>query len=92
MNETDPAPSDIAAFVRGLTAERGVAYRPTVLDALAAAIARLADSEATPDEIADLLLALTRVGVINEQKRFALHTAYLQEHDGGGQSYSGSKG
>jgi hypothetical protein len=90
MNDADPVPPGIAAFVRRLAAENGVAYRPTALDALAAALSRLADAKAAPDETADLLLALTRAGVIDEQKRFALHAAYLRERHGAGQNRSES--
>lgn len=79
-------PTGIAAFVRSLAAEHGIAYRPTALDALAAAITRLAYAETAPDETADLLLTLTRAGVIDEQKSFALHAAHLRERDGAGQS------
>jgi hypothetical protein len=92
MNETDPLPPNIAAFVRRLATEHGIAYRPTALDALAAAISRLADDETAPYETADLLLCLARAGVLAEPKRFALHAACLRERDGAGQSHSGSKG
>jgi len=77
-------PPGIAAFIRDLAAEHGVIYRSTTLDALADAISRLADVEAAPDKTADLLLALTRAGIIDEPTRFALHAAYLREKDGAG--------
>lgn len=35
-----------------------------------------------PDEIEDMLIALTRAGVISEQQRFDLHAAYLRQKGG----------
>jgi len=69
----------VAAFVRNLARTHGVTYQATALDTLAAAISRLANAEVHPDEIEDLLIALSRAAIITEQQRFDLHAAYLRQ-------------
>lgn len=73
----------VAESIRALARRHGVAYEPTPLDALAADVSRLSDAEVVPDEVEDLLQALTRTGTITHAERFALHAAYLREQQVG---------
>jgi hypothetical protein len=42
-------------------------------------VPRLANAEVPPDEIEDMLIALSRAGVLTEQQRVDLHAAYLRQ-------------
>lgn len=72
-----PAPA--AETVRALACRHGVAYEPTPLDAFAADVSRLSDAEVPGDEIADLVVALKRAGVLDSCQATSLYGGHLLE-------------
>ena len=72
-----------AQTIRALAQRHGVVYQPTPFDTFAGDVSRLSDAEVVPDEVEDLLQALTRAGAITHAERFALHAAYLREQQVG---------
>lgn len=72
--KTRSAQDEILALAR----QHGVTYKPTELDQLGNAMARLAGNEVELDEPARLLLALRRAGHITSAEAARLHGAYLR--------------
>lgn len=68
----------IARWVRQISQERGLTFRPRPSDVFAAAAARLSDAEVEFDETERLLLALERARVIDGFQRSLLHFSYLR--------------
>lgn len=71
-----------ADTIRTLARRHGVAYEATVLDAFAADVARLSDAEAPGDEIADVVVALKRAGVLNARQAASLYGDHLAQARG----------
>jgi len=77
---TEEIPSGgLGAYVRHLAAVNRIEHKPIPEDALADSFARLSGSGHESDEVEQLLLALSRAGVISRQTRFKLHVAYLNQ-------------
>ena len=72
------APS-AAELIRALARQHGVAYEPTPLDAFAADVSRLSDAEVPRDEIADLVVALKRAGVLDSRQATSLYGDHLAQ-------------
>lgn len=68
-----------AAVIQALARRHGVVYAAMPHDVFAFDVSRLSDAGVTPDEIENLLQALTQAGAITHRERFALHAAYLRE-------------
>ena len=71
--------SGLADYITGLARQHGIHYAKTSSDALAEAITRLGDDRVEMDQIALLLLALERAGVIPSEEVVPLHINYLRE-------------
>lgn len=67
----------VADHIRGLARQHGVAPEHTPLDAFAADVSRLSDAEVPGDEIADLVVALKRAGVLDSRQATSLYGNYL---------------
>lgn len=72
----------VAAFVRALAQERGVAYKRTRMDAWCDAVTRLSDDDVHSDETTDLLVALCRARHITADHLARLLTSHLREQGG----------
>ena len=72
----------VAEAIRALARRHGVAPEPTPLDAFAADISRLSDAEAPRDEIADLVVALERAGVLDDNQAIDLYGEHLAQTRG----------
>ena len=66
-------------YITGLARQHRIHYAKTSNDALAEVITRLADDSVKMDQIALLLLALERAGVIPTEDVVPLHINYLRE-------------
>ena len=66
-------------YITGLARQHRIYYAKTSNDALAEVITRLADEGVKMDQIALLLLALERAGVIPTEDVVPLHINYLRE-------------
>ena len=66
-------------YITGLARQHRIHYAKTSHDALAEVITRLADEGVKMDQIALLLLALERAGVIPTEDVVPLHINYLRE-------------
>ena len=66
-------------YITGLARQHRIHYAKTSNDALAEVITRLADEGVKMDQIALLLLALERAGVIPTEDVVPLHITYLRE-------------
>lgn len=75
------APS-AAETIRALSRRHGVAYEPAQLDAFAADVSRLSDAEVPGDEIADLVVALKRAGVLDSGQAASLYGDHLAQTKG----------
>ena len=71
-----------AETIRALARRHGITHQPTPLDALAADISRLSDAEAPRDEIADLVVALERAGVLDDNQAIDLYGEHLAQTRG----------
>ena len=69
----------LADYITELARQHGVNYERTSNDALAEVITRLADDNVEMDQVALLLLALERAGVIPSEDVVPLHVNYLRE-------------
>ena len=72
----------VAEAIRALARRHGVASEPTPLDAFAADISRLSDAETPRDEIADLVVALERAGVLDGDQAIDLYGEHLAQTRG----------
>jgi hypothetical protein len=70
---------DIAAFVRGRAAQRGISVTGNELGGFLATLSHLSDGKTAPDETTNLLAALYLAGVISNRDNMALHNAYLSQ-------------
>ncbi|WP_290680181.1 hypothetical protein [Halothiobacillus sp. 15-55-196] len=69
MKQTLQIPeTNIDEFVINLAREHGIEYTPTRADAIAEVITRLSGDEVVQDDINDLILALSRANVIDEDE------------------------
>lgn len=68
-----------ATAILDLARRHGVAYRPTIADAWAHHVTRLADDEVVLDEIELLLLGLERAGYLSGPDAARLQVNYLRE-------------
>ncbi len=68
---------NIAAFVSGLAAQRGISVTGNELGGFLATLSRLSEGKTAPDETISLLVALYVAGVISNRDNMALHNAYL---------------
>jgi hypothetical protein len=73
-----PAYPPVRQRIHDLAAKHGVVYVRTTLDTMADAHARLSDSEVTLDETENLLIALRRAGIIDDDTHGDLHDAYIR--------------
>lgn len=71
--------SGIADYITGLARQHGVQYERTADDAMADVITALADDEVKLDNVASLLLALERAGVVPSEEVVPIHINYLRE-------------
>lgn len=71
--------SGIADYITGLARQHGVQYERTPDDAMADVITALADDEVKLDNVASLLLALERAGVVPSEEVVPIHINYLRE-------------
>ena len=71
--------SDLADYITGLARQHGIHYARNSNDALTETITRLGDDRVEMDQIALLLLALERAGVIPSEDVVPLHINYLRE-------------
>ena len=71
--------SGLADYITGLAGQHGVRYERTPDDAMADVITALADDEVRMDNVALLLLALERAGVVPSEDVVPLHVNYLRE-------------
>ena len=69
----------LAAYIQGLAAKHNVVCVRTATDQLAKTITRLSGDDVGPDEIEDLLVALKRAKVIDEEVMVHLLGSYLDE-------------
>jgi len=67
----------VAAWVRATAHKHDIAFMAGSVDIFANAVSRLSDRDVQIDEVEQLLLALARRGIITNQQRRALHTAYI---------------
>jgi hypothetical protein len=73
---------NIAAFVRGLAAQRGISVTGNALGGFLATLSRVSDGTTAQDETISLLAALYLAGVISNRDNMALHNAYLGQRTG----------
>ena len=73
---------NVAAFVRGLAALRGVTVTGNELGGFLTTLSHLSDGKTAPDETTNLLAALYLAGVISNRDNMALHNAYLSQRAG----------
>lgn len=78
----DATAASAAEAIRALARRHGIAYQPTPLDAFAADVSRLSDAEAPQDEIADLVVALERAGVLDSDQAIDLYGDHLAQTRG----------
>lgn len=78
----DPTAASATETIRALARRHGIAYQPTPLDAFAADVSRLSDAEAPQDEIADLVVALERAGVLDSDQAINLYGDHLAQTRG----------
>lgn len=71
--------SGLADYITGLARQHGVRYERTPDDAMAEVITALADDEVKMDNVASLLLALERAGVVPSEEVVPIHVNYLRE-------------
>ena len=71
-----------AQTIRALAQRHGVVYQPTPLDAFAGDVSRLSDAEVPENEIADLVVALKRAGVLDSGQATSLYGDYLVQTRG----------
>ena len=71
-----------AETIRALARRHGVAYEPAPVDAFAADVSRLSDAEVPRDEIADLVVALKRAGVLDSRQATSLYGDHLVQTRG----------
>lgn len=71
-----------ADHIRVLARQHGVAPEHTLLDAFAADVSRLSDAEVPGDEIADLVVALKRAGVLDSSQATSLYGDHLAQTQG----------
>jgi hypothetical protein len=71
--------SGLADYITGLAHQHGVEYKKTPDDAMADVITSLADDEVHMDNVALLLLALERAGIVLSEEVVPLHVNYLRE-------------
>jgi hypothetical protein len=74
-----PSGMSAAEFIRELARRHGVAYQPSLLDDFATNASRLSDAEAPEDNIADLMVALQRAGVVDSKQAIDLLGEYLRQ-------------
>lgn len=79
--ETPPAfqPISVADEIRALAAKHGVKAFRSELDDWADAVTRLAGDDVQLDDIEELLIALSRAGVIDGETRMTLFGRYSKE-------------
>lgn len=70
---------DAAGAISTLAWTHGITAEPEPIDAFADAAARLCDTGVVFDHHERLLLGLARAEIIDDEQRFALHSAYLQQ-------------
>jgi len=75
-------PATAADQVRALARLHGVAPEPAPLDAFAADVSRLSDADVPGDEIADLVVALKRAGVLDSRVAASLYGDHLAQTRG----------
>lgn len=75
----DATTASAAETIRALARRHGIAYQPTPLDAFAADVSRLSDAEVPQDEIADLVVALERAGVLDSDQAIDLYGNHLAQ-------------
>lgn len=68
-----------ACWIRDTAHRHGVSYTDSPLDCFAAAVSRLSDADVQLDQTEELLLALTRAGIVSGTQSFRLHAAYLRQ-------------
>ncbi len=71
-----------AETLRALARRHGVAYEAAPVDAFAADVSRLSDAEVPRDEIADLVVALKRAGVLDSHQAASLYGDHLVQTRG----------
>ncbi len=71
-----------AETIRALARRHGIVHEPTPLDAFAADVSRLSDAEAPQDEVADLVVALKRAGVLDSRQAAGLYGDHLAQTRG----------
>ena len=71
--------ADLAAWVTTTAHVHGVDVSHEPLDVFANAVSSLSDAGVQTDRVEDLLLALSRAGVITPLERLQLHSAYLRQ-------------
>ena len=81
VKATSAAPA-AADHIRALARQHGVAPEHTSLDAFAADVSRLSDAEVPGDEIADLVVALERAGVLDSRQATSLYGDHLAQTRG----------
>lgn len=74
--------ANVAALVRDLAHAHSVSSAASPVDMFAGAVSRLADADVQTDETEDLLVALTRAGVISSTDSMALHATHLRQTAG----------
>ena len=79
---TSTRTTSAAELIRDLARRHGVAYEPVPLDAFAADVSRLSDAEVPGDEIADLVVALKRAGVLDSRQAASLYGDHLAQTRG----------
>ena len=80
--EVTAATASAAEILRDLARRHGVAYEPAPVDAFAADVSRLSEAEVPRDEIADLVVALKRAGVLDSHKATSLYGDHLVQMRG----------
>lgn len=71
--------TNAASWIRDMARHHGVTFAQAPVDTFATAVSCLSDAGVQLDEIEQLLLALTRAGVVSDAQRFALHATYLRQ-------------
>lgn len=74
--------ASVAETIRALARQHGVAYEPAPVDAFAADASCLLDAEVPRDEIADLVVALKRAGVLDSRQATSLYGDHLVQTRG----------
>ena len=75
----DSGTASVAETIRALARRHGITYQPMPFDAFAADVSRLSDAEAPRDEIADLVVALKRAGVLDSRQAADLYGDHLAQ-------------